>query len=261
MPSPKYPLSGYIKLVRDPNNSWATKLNLWTEFTRVPELVELAQVTNLVSLEVNTSISGIQSSSEPEDQEVVTLNDRIVRTWSELAESSDAFQHLQTLKLYRQRNLTAQSFAYLSRFPVLEYCVLAMCDFLSEKSAVKRAESYGWKVEDVSDPKIAQFNQFNQFTPHASLAGQQGKTTGQDQLDISSYGGRPVLEFTIGQRREMVRDREVIVLRRVRSRGTKGNKRNLVDVSTEQDRVQRKPRKPIMRERGKDLTNMLAEFS
>ena len=153
--SPGYPLSDYIKLLKSPDNRWATELNIWTEFARVPELVRLADVTNLISLEVNTS----QDTPELQDGQVVTLNDRILRTWSELAEESGAFAHLRVLRLFYQQNLTDQAFCYLSQLPALEYCVMAKCDRMAQKSAIKIARSQGWMVvENASDRAILQFS-------------------------------------------------------------------------------------------------------
>lgn len=249
-------MSDYIKLVKSSNDSWATKLNIWTEFARVPELVQLADVTNLISLEVNTS----EDTPEPQVQEVVSLNDRILRTWSELAETSGAFKHLRVLRLYQQRDLTEQSFCYLSRLPALEYCVLAMCDRMTQKHAIRAARSQGWAIaEEVADLKTIEFSL---LATSRNLVGET-KWLG-DRLDgeipASLSSDIPVLEFSVGQRHEKLRDRDIIImqLRHVHQ----GNKHGLTQTtSSENDRgAQKKPRKPVTKQRGKDLSGILAEF-
>ncbi|KAE8556550.1 hypothetical protein EYB25_001251 [Talaromyces marneffei] len=245
--SPRYSLSGYINLIKSSNDSWATKLNIWTEFARVPELVEVAHVTNLISLEVNTSISG-RNTPELQDQEAMLLNDRILRTWSELAETSGAFKHLRVLRLYHQRDLTEHSFCYLSNLPSLEYCVLATCDRMTQKSAIDTARSQGWVVvENISDQTIFQFSSL------ASSKNLGGETKWRDhpdgQMPASLPSDIPVLEFSVGQRHDKLRDRDIIIMRRKYTH--RGNKRSLVDaVPSENDGgAPKKTRKPVMKQR------------
>lgn len=253
---PRYSLSGYINLVKSSSDSWATRLNIWTEFARVPELVELADVTNIVSLEVNTSSHPLES----QDHEVASLNDRILRTWGELAETTGAFKHLQVMRLYQQRELTEQSFRYLSRLPALEYCVLAMCDRMTQESAVRTAISEGWNVmKGAPDQKTFQ------FSGRASSKKHQGRTKWRrDRTDgllpVSLPGDIPILEFSVGRRHEKLRDRDVVVMQRKHTH--KGNKRSLADTaSVENDRgAEKRTKKPVMKQRGKDLSGMLADF-
>lgn len=254
--SPRYPLSDYIKLVKSSSDSWATRLNIWTEFARVPELVELADVTNLVSLEVNTSRDTPELS---QDQEVVSLNDRVLRTWSELAETSGAFKHLRVLRLYHQRDLTEQAFCYLSTLPALEYCVLAKCDRMTHNSAIQTARSQGWIVIE-DDPNQEMIH----FSPLATSKNFVGETKWRGDrpdgdIPTSVPSDVPILEFSVGQRHEKLRDHEIFIM--YRKHAHKGYKRSLVDiVSSGNDHAQKKTRKPAMKQRGKDLSGMLADF-
>ena len=256
--SPRYPLSDYIKLVKGSNDNWATRLNIWTEFARVPELVELADVTNLVSLEVNTCRDTPELLLQ-QDQEVVSLNDRVLRTWGELVETSGAFKHLRVLRLYHQPELTEQAFCYLSRLPALEYCVLAMCDRMTEKSAIKAARSQGWTViEEVPDQEMVRFSP---LATSKNLVGE-SKWRGdrpEGEIPTSLFSDIPILEFSVGQRHEKLRDHDIFIM--YRKHAHKGYKRSLVDiVSSGNDHAQKKTRKPVMKQRGKDLSGMLADF-
>lgn len=271
MGSPRFPLTGYIDLVKSSSCSWLTSLSVWTEYARVPELVKLADVANLVSLEINTppatsSMMMMTADGEESLSELATLNDRILRTWGELAETetSGAFRHLRVLKLYSQRDLTAQSFVYLCKLPCLEYCVLARCDGLTRKSALRMAHSQGWMIvctkeeEDDNDttncPTMCQFSTtsgtsktFNDCLPDTLLTPR------------ALPKNTPLLEFSVGQRREKVKDRDVIVLRR-KLGGPEAHKRTIADAAGVYDGAQKRARKPVMKPRGRDISGMLAEF-
>lgn len=261
---PQFPLHGYIDLVNSPTCSWSTELSLCTEFARVPELVRLSRMTNLVSLEVNTStptpdLDGLK------EQGLTTLSDRIVRTWSELAQTSEAFQHLRVLRLYQQRELTEQSFAYLSKLPSLDYCVMAMCDRLTNRDAIKIANSYGWVVcQGTPSERLCRFSPI--FSSKTSGSERDWHTQRSDDIFPTSLPREiPRLKFTLGQRRERLRDRDVKILCRQPDKSTalaKGKKRNMVDTSPSSRDVdtRKQARKPVMKQRGKDLSGMLAEF-
>jgi hypothetical protein len=215
-------------------------------------------VTNLISLEVNTSISG-RDTPELQDQEVVSLNDRILRTWSELAEKSGAFKHLRVLRLYQQRDLSEQAFCYLSRLPALEYCVLAKCDRMTQASAIKAARSEGWVViDDIPDQTIKQFSPRATEKLYWRIRWRGGRPDGQIPASLPS--DIPVLEYSIGQRYEKLRNCDIMIMHR--NDTNKGTKRSLTDtVSSENDRgAQKKTRKPVLKQRGKDLSGMLADF-
>lgn len=260
---PSFPLTGYVNLVQSLDCSWVTSLNVWTEFARVPELVNLADVTNLVSLEVNTPTTPLETPGH-ENQEVTTLNDRILRTWSELAETSGAFQHLRVLRLYGQRDLTGDSFLYLSKLPSLEYCVLALSPRIMRSSALSSASSQGWFTEDGSDHPMLKLSVCDSSK---AFDDQQERQVNHldDQIPLSSLKKTPLLQFSVGNRRENMRGCEVIVLRRKLDSHrnlAKRQKRGLIETALPQvDRAsQKKARKPAMKQRAKDLSRMLAEF-
>ncbi|OKL59139.1 hypothetical protein UA08_05610 [Talaromyces atroroseus] len=260
MRTPSFPLAGYMGLVQSSNCCWATSLSIWTQFARVPELVKLAEMANLVSLEINTPYT-----HRNEDKDMAALNDRILRTWSELVETSRAFQHLRVLRLYSQQNLTGRSFCYLSQLPSLEYCVLAMCDGMTQRSAVKLANSQGWFVIQ-DDPKHAMF-QFSPCDPSKAFDGHKEWyiNHSDDFVPSSLPKNTPLLEFSVGQRCERLKEGDVITMcRKLDSHNShaKGNKRNFGDTVSPKrnDAALKKARKPVMKQRGKDLSGMLAEF-
>lgn len=253
--APRYSLGEYINFLRNSISTWGVSLNVWTEVARVPELVDLASVTNLVSLEVNTT-----TTAQPDSlQELAGLNDRILRTWSEVATTSEAFKNLQVLRLYHQRDLSQQSFAYLSRLPSLMFCVLAKCDRLTDAAALKAAKLHGWVAANISDL---------QSTHCLSLAFSAPSSTGtrwctEQQTSPSVTSDLPMINFSIGQRRTEVKDRDMLILQRVVFHdppNTSKRDSSVVETAiTSHDKVERTKR-PKMRMRGKDLSGLLNGF-
>jgi hypothetical protein len=71
------------------------------------------------------------------------FNDRVMKTWAELAEDNCAFACLQSIFLYRQNGITKWSLNHLNAFPALqEFCAF-------ECGIVSRDEDWprGWRDE------------------------------------------------------------------------------------------------------------------
>jgi hypothetical protein len=251
---PSFLMRDYLNLVKSTDCDWATQLVLWTEYAFTPELVKIADVINLVSLEVNTGMT-VAYQDENINEAISTVDDRILRTWTELIESSGAFRHLRILKLNAQRHLTTASFRYLSRFPSLEYCIVAMCDALTSKSAITAAEAHGWQICQ-DKPKGALYD-FSERRVELQMKWRDQVPDGL--IPPSLPKDIPVLEYIVGQMRERLAVGSfVYVFRRNRTNTSETNKRK------PEDRLPpkggRKVKKPAMKGRGKDLSGLLGEF-
>lgn len=249
---PSFLMRDYLNLVKSTDCDWATQLVLWTEYASTPELVQIADVVNLVSLEINTGTTVVTGDI---DQAASTVDVRILRTWAELIESSGAFRHLRMLKLNAQRHLTPASFRYLARFPSLEYCIVALCDGLTSKSAIAAAETHGWQLCRDKKPKGALYD----FSERRVEFQMRWRDHVPDGLIPSSLPKNlPVLEYIVGQMRERLAvGSSVYIFRRNRAIMSEANKRK--PESTLPSRDGRK-KKPAMRGRGKDLMGVLGEF-
>ncbi|GAT21655.1 CBS domain-containing protein [Aspergillus luchuensis] len=132
----------YWKEVKSDTLSWRTVLSLDPSIARVPDLVEIASIRNLVALEIS---SPPQTWNNGESSGV-TLSNRIIRSWNEMQQSSGAFAHLRVLVLSRQCDLSVQIFQYLRDFPSLEIVLAADCGDLTKASKVD-FQVDGWLVD------------------------------------------------------------------------------------------------------------------
>lgn len=254
MDKPSFLMRDYLNLVKSTDCDWATQLVLWTEYAFTPDLVQIADVVNLVSLEINTGTT-VTHQHEDIDLPVATVGDRILRTWTELIESSGAFRHLRILKLNAQRHLTTASFRYLSRFPSLEYCIVAMCDGLTSKSAITAAETHGWQICQ-DKPKGALYD-FSERRVEFQMRWRDQVPDGL--IPPSLPKDLPVLEYIVGQMRERLAvGSSVYIFRRNRANTSDVSKRKPEDRLPSKEG--RKSRKPAMKGRGKDFSGLLGEF-
>lgn len=125
------PMREYLDSMKSDALSWGVALTLFTAFASVPELVEIESVKNLVALELNASSEPETLVNDKTTMPMAGLNDRVVRTWSELAESGAAFAHLQVLRLSYQEHVSRVTLQYLRSFPSLRLLVVYNCPSLS----------------------------------------------------------------------------------------------------------------------------------
>jgi hypothetical protein len=270
--NPRLSMRDYLSLVKDDACSWATILSLWTEYALIPELVEIAQIHNIIALEINSPLRSA-ALDESRSQDVATLNDRILRTWSELAQTSGALKHLRVLKLYGQKDLSGITFQYISAFPSLEMCVVARSDGLTSLTATRVALEYGWSARQERE----RADIFNFSKPHGSQRTHEPSVKWEDHNDSWQLvpptlpEDIPLLEFTVGQRWEWPRnDFDIVFFYRERkdrmAMTNAGIKRRRRDTTTcgmgDNGTVPKKAKQPsIKNSRQKDLTGLLAEFS
>jgi hypothetical protein len=197
---PKMPLREYWSVVKSDSLSWRLVLTLTPSFGRVPELVEIANIKNLVALEIATplQVMPMLDSSEPQ---IAGLNDRIARTWSELAETSGAFTHLHILRLYCQPDLTPVGIRYLSALPGLCFIIAHGCPNLKPFLQGEGLDKDRWEVTAIPQFVVKESSQLEGSEPltlyecyqksfHASS---EGHAIEDGILDR----GSPVLDFRI----------------------------------------------------------------
>jgi hypothetical protein len=255
----------YLSLVKNDACSWVAALNLWTEYAWTPELVEIANVNNIISLEINSPLR-YDVLDEHQSQGVVTLNDRILRTWSELTQTSGAFKHLRVLKLYGQTNLTGITFRYLSAFPSLEMCVIALCDGLTSRSAAKLAGAYGWLLRH--DRELEEIHELSkpgsQRRYEPGIEWEDCKNS-KRLIPPTLPKDTPLLEFTVGQRWERPRNNfELVVYYRdgIDKKAEIKKRKDCIFAVGDGEMVPKRAKKPTLKNTGqKDLSGLLAEFS
>lgn len=130
-------------LIRAEPLNWGTTLITPSRRTDHVELSSIFEITNLLALEL---VFGVEPQFYPQ----VTLTDRNVRGWSEMARDGKAFQHLRLLSLFNQNQLTENIFHFLDDFPSLVVISLVGCSPLTDRKGRLTAAKFGWKTKSVS---------------------------------------------------------------------------------------------------------------
>ncbi|KAB8257198.1 hypothetical protein BDV32DRAFT_127856 [Aspergillus pseudonomiae] len=179
---PRLAMRDYLELVKSDSLKWQVVLNLATSFARVPELVGISSIRNLAALEVATPRRAETTPADATETPVTALSDRIIRSWSELAQTSGAFAHLRVLKLCHQ-DLSGVVLRYLRAFPSLQVIVAYGCPGI-HSMVTDGLEIDGWESRPGQDKPPALYELYQ-----ASL---DGEPPVMDQ-------GSPILDFQIGQ--------------------------------------------------------------
>lgn len=186
---PKMPMQDYFGLVKNDSLHWRLVLTVATEVARVPELVEITTLRNIVALEIFSS-QHVPVISDDTEVSVTTLNDRVVRTWSELARSSGVFAHLRILRLYHQRDLSAVALHYMKAFPSLTFVIVHDCPGLTSKFSNDCTQVDGWEVADIPD-LLESTRLYSCYTRAMDIGDEEGQSTMDKDI--------PVLDFQVGQ--------------------------------------------------------------
>ncbi|KAL2860896.1 uncharacterized protein BJX67DRAFT_325386 [Aspergillus lucknowensis] len=260
---PKASMREYLGLANSDSLSWRVVLTLAASYARVPELVGVAHIKNLVALEIATP-SHLAIPPETTDVPVTALTDRIVRAWSELAQTSEAFQHFQVLVLRQQRELSNVALGYLRALPALEHIVAYECPGIT--SADSGGGVNGWTIVEVKSPPPNTLYELYQACAEASSA------------DRLSLRGSPILDFQIGQttsqsskkirKKSGNRTNSIATIYYLQRTGLEGQqadrepgtkKRKGLQDNGNEAKPQR-PRKAVMRGSTKDIGDMLRDF-
>jgi hypothetical protein len=132
----------YFRGLSPENASWWTCLRISPKETRVADLVSVSNISNLALLDLSDGQVTI-------DTKVSSFNERVMRTWAELAKTAGAFRELQVLLLGWQEHVSSWLFQYLQHFPKLRYVVLTDCPLLHQKNRKEwepDAADCGWEA-------------------------------------------------------------------------------------------------------------------
>ncbi|KLJ07960.1 hypothetical protein EMPG_16563 [Blastomyces silverae] len=183
------PLRDYARLIHSPSLSWGTVLTISTDHTDLHDLVEISKITNLVALDI-TAPFPIKSTAIPDDDVPMTkLTDRVVRSWSELAVSGEAFNNLRVLMLHLQADVTLRIFSYLDQFPSLETLIVVGCPQLADDSAKNVGQQHGWSTRRVDATNRTIYECYTNYITSANAS------DSSKALDIRSL---PLLDFSLG---------------------------------------------------------------
>lgn len=128
--SPKSPLAIYTQALTSTSYEFISALVITTPFS-VPDLIEISNLVNLVTLE-------IINYSNPRHS---VVSDILVKAWSLCACQKKSFQVLRVLRLWNHWEITPKSLEYLLHFPALSLCDMRGCNL--ERSNSRKCD--GWK--------------------------------------------------------------------------------------------------------------------
>lgn len=120
MRRPPLPFADYFKGLSSPSLDWLTCLRISPKYVDKVDLVKIAGIPNLAILDLSDNLATVDLSPS-------RFEERIFKTWAELALKDGAFQHLRALLFGWQSALSIWIFNYLNSFPALRLLVATAC--------------------------------------------------------------------------------------------------------------------------------------
>lgn len=117
---PPLPFADYFKGLTSPSLEWLTCLRISPKYVDKADLVKIAGIKNLAILDLSDNLATVDLSPSRFDE-------RVFKTWAELARQEGAFKHLRVLLFGWQPALSIWIFKYLNTFPALRLLVTTAC--------------------------------------------------------------------------------------------------------------------------------------
>lgn len=130
--SPKEPLKCYIDLMNSDVGNWRTVFAISTAHATTADLVAIGNLKNLVALDIYPAISRGPKPEDIDEGKGRGLEDRIVRSWLEVAEAAGSLQQLRILRLHNQPRLTTKALWMLEKLPNLREAFISECAAFGE---------------------------------------------------------------------------------------------------------------------------------
>ncbi|KAK2839198.1 hypothetical protein FQN49_006377 [Arthroderma sp. PD_2] len=250
--SKEMPIGDYLKLLSSRNLNWSAVLSVSAEFFDPHEFFDIANVTNLIALEIRSQ----PKRTEFEYESAVTISDRVIRGWSEMALAGNAFRQLRVLVLRLQSGISEHLFAYLDAFRSLKAFIMQGCPNLYRKEARELAEKHGWESFTV---------QFSDSSLYKIIMKMGSELEPKSQDNTLMINALPVVEFSLFRRNlKSLDSQEQILFKKKATRlrcpnhRERKNHSNLAVGTVKAE----KSNKPVLREnRKKDMKGLLAQFT
>lgn len=287
---PQEPLKLYIDMMNSESCNWRGVLSLRAPHATITDLVAIGNMTNLIRVEIFSHPSrsmNLTASSDP--SKGLGLDDRIIRSWVEAAESVGSLQQLRVLSIFNQANVTIQAVRMLGKLPQLELIVAYQCDALNEN--LKRYPGWkdngvlveGWNVrrrellELDQDGEMVALNrrlssvmEIPNTPPPESIRSHRNpdrgqgtcKQPGQEQTPFCPVSGSPVMYFQLSNYPFTEGPKELV-------RAVRGGQPHIFFLRAPSREKKRPPSEPVptrkgkrfMKDRGgRDLADALGEF-
>ncbi|KAJ5218985.1 uncharacterized protein N7498_001084 [Penicillium cinerascens] len=112
--------------------NWRTVLAISTAHATTADLVAIGNMKNLVALDIYPAKSRVPKPEDIDEGKGLGLEDRIVRSWLEIAETAGSLQQLRILRLHNQPRLTTKALWMLEKLPNLREVFISECAAFGE---------------------------------------------------------------------------------------------------------------------------------
>lgn len=265
--SPKEPLKCYIDLMNSDVGNWRAVLAISTANASTADLVAIGNMKNLVALDLYPPTSK-PSLEDIEEGKGIGLEDRIVRSWLEVAEAAGSLQQLRILRLYTQPGLTTKALWMLEKLPNLQEVVVSTCAAFDEvfqrpntpKAGVRLGAWIARKVNplhgDQEGQAQAKNDHFHLIDAYKDSLDTDRKDSDQVQSPPRLGSDIPILEFRLSPNYLGPWYDPSRVIHLTRAPQQKGKKRELPQPGTLRGHGKR-----VMKDRGgRDMADVLSDF-
>ncbi|KIY02629.1 uncharacterized protein Z520_01094 [Fonsecaea multimorphosa CBS 102226] len=136
------PITEYFNGITSEELKWLTCLRVSPKQMATSSLVSIHTITNLAVLDLSDGQVTI-------DNEASKFDERVLRSWAELARSGQAFQHLRVVLYGWQEHLADWIFKYADCFPSLCHIIITDCPRMHQKNRglwEPTAQAAGWEA-------------------------------------------------------------------------------------------------------------------
>ncbi|KIW11629.1 hypothetical protein PV08_10931 [Exophiala spinifera] len=124
---PVLPYTDYFTGITSNGLHWLACLRVSPKQMSTPDVVSIHKVTNLAVLDLSDGQISLDNRTSPFDE-------RIMRSWAELAEAGQAFQHLRVVLFGWQEHVCKWIFKYVDAFPSLCHIIVTDCPRMHQKN-------------------------------------------------------------------------------------------------------------------------------
>ncbi|KIW28509.1 uncharacterized protein PV07_08168 [Cladophialophora immunda] len=136
------PVTDYFNGLTSKELKWLTCLRISSKEMATSSLVSVHTITNLAVLDLSDGQATI-------DNGVSKFDERVLRSWAELARSGETFQHLRVIMFGWQEHLSDWIFKYADCFPSLCHIIVTDCPRMHQKNRglwEPTAQAAGWEA-------------------------------------------------------------------------------------------------------------------
>ncbi|RVX67052.1 hypothetical protein B0A52_08295 [Exophiala mesophila] len=140
---PQLAVSDYFSSITSSDLKWLTCLRISPKQLAKSDLVAIHQIRNLAVLDLSDGQVTIGAN-------VSCFDERVMRTWAELAATKQAFQHLRVMLFGWQEDLSDWIFRYVNHFPSLCYIIVTDCPGMHQRNRPEwepSSKSRGWEAK------------------------------------------------------------------------------------------------------------------